>query len=442
MYEIKDVAQELKEAAKRRRFYLIFTPILFLIAVLLSLYFIEPKYKASTTIMVQKDQMLNPLVLYKISEDIPEKDELQSLYDIIYNRSTINFLIDSLDLNKGVSSKMERQQLIEKIQSNIGVRLKSSDTFEISYFDNKPVRAKNGSELLVNHYIKKKLEIESRKHQETVDFFSNRLAQLDTVVKEQRSQTVSITSNRLQSMPSNSEALQERLQSINSQLDTIERQLFNEEEKLKTLKAFQGESNIKDGINHLYKLPLTEMQFGEDLVLLLKEYDDLRQQFTESYPKLGSLAEKIKQVADRMPPVLTSNIQSLKSQKQDLLLQKQKVIKDMQQFFIETERANSQKTDFNIYEGLQADLKVKLEQAKMIRDIGEKAAEQFIVLEEAIIPKKPVSPNKLLIIGVGLVLGVIMGIVASAVAEVMDTTIRDETDLPVDKPIIAYLTTE
>lgn len=41
---------------------------------------------------------------------------------------------------------------------------------------------------------------------------------------------------------------------------------------------------------------------------------------------------------------------------------------------------------------------------------------------------------------IGLLFGIVMGIIASAVAEVMDTTIRDEDDMPFDKPIIAYIT--
>lgn len=281
--------------------------------------------------------------------------------------------------------------------------------------------------------------MESRRHEETVDFFSNKLAELETIVEAQRNQTVSITSDRMQSMPSNSDALQDRLQSIDAQLDALEWQLLQEEEKLADVTSFQNETDINEGISHLYKLPLMDMQFGEELLLLLDEYDNLRQQFTESYPRLRGLATQIRQVADRLPPTLTTNIQRLNSQKQDLTRQKQQVVGDMQQFFVATQRASSQQSDFSIYEGLQAEMKVKLEQAKMTRDIGMQAAEQFIVLDEAIVPEKPVSPNKPLILGIGLVLGLIMGIVASAVAEVMDTTLRDESDMPFDKPIIAYI---
>ena len=440
MYEIKDVAQDLKAAAKRRRILLILSPILFLMVAFLAIYLIEPKFQSSTTILVQKDETLNPLVLYEIAVHIVSEDRIQSLNEIVYSRSTIEVLIDSLNLDKAVENEADRQLLIANTQNNIGTRLRASDSFEIIYTDSDPIRARNGAEFLANHFINSKLLMESRRHEETVEFFSNKLAELETIVVSQRSEAVTITSNQMRDMPSNAIALQERLQSIDGQLDAIDWRILNEEEKLSSLTSFQNASNVNDGINFLFKLPLSEMQFGGELVVLLNEYDALRQQFTESYPRLRSLSVQIKQIADRMPPAVSTNIQRLNSQKQELSTQKERVIGDMQQYFVATQRASSQQSDFSIYEGLQAEMRVKLEQAKMTRDIGLRAADQFIVLDAAVVPEKPVSPNKVLILAVGLVVGIVMGIVLSAVAEVLDTTLRDETDIPYKKPIIAYLT--
>jgi len=440
MYKIQDVAEDLKAAIKRRWALLIFSPILFVIAAILALYFIEPKFKASTTILVQENKTLNAKVLYEIEDQAEAEDRLQSLNEIIYSRSTIEILIDSLNLDKEAKGAASKQQLVTNIQKNIGIKLNASDYFEINYFDKDPVRARDGAELLANHFINTKLKLESRRNTETVSFFRKKLAELDTLVKNQRNQAALITTDNVQRLPSDSDALQNRLQSINDKLDTIEWKILQEEKKLANVKSFQNQTQISQGINYLYKLPLEDMQFGEELLLLLDEYDRLKQQFTENYPKLGGLEEQIKQIVVRMPPTLTNNISNFKSQKRDLIRQKQQVVGDMQQFFIQNQRAESQQSDFNIFKSLQADMREKLEQAKMIRDIGEKAADQFIVLDKAIIPKEPVSPNKILIIGIGLFIGIIMGIVTSAFAEFMDTTIRDESDLPFKKPIIAYIT--
>lgn len=440
MYEIKDVAQEMKAAAKRRRKLLFITPLLFIMAAVIAIHLIEPKYKSATTILVQQDETLNPLVLYEIAVHIASDDRLQSLNEIIYSRSTMEILIDSLKLDRNVRTEADKQELIENIQKNIGTVSRASDSFEISFYDTNPVRARDGAELLANHFIRSKLRMETRRHEETVAFFSNKLEELEIIVNNQRDQSVNITSDRMRSLPSNSEALQDRLQHIDSQLDAIEWQLFQEEDKLATINAYQNETNQSNAIQHLYKLPLSDIQFGGELSELLNQYDSLQQQFTESYPRLRSLSEQISVVANRIPSTIESNIQRLRSQRRDLSQQKERVIGDMQQFFVATQRVNSQQSDFSIYEGLLSEMRVKLEQAKMTRDIGQRAVDQFVVLDAANLPEKPASPNKQLILGIGLLFGLIMGISASAVAEVMDTTIRDEAEIKYQKPIIAYLT--
>ncbi|MEX1261870.1 MAG: GNVR domain-containing protein [Balneolaceae bacterium] len=436
---MKDITQDMKRAVKRRRSLLIVTPILFVIAAAVAIYFIEPKFESSTTLLIQKDDSLNPVVLYDMGVETESDDPLQSLNDIMYSRSTIDMLIDSLDLDTELESKVEKQRLIEWTQNNIATEPKATDSFEIRFVSTDPEKARAGAELLTNHVIDTKHRLAVRRHEETVNFFTTKLEEIEAIVDQQRDQTVTSTSERLRNLPSNSEALQSRLQRIDEELDTIELRLIQEEEKLAILNAFQGEPNINDGIRHLYRLPLSDTQFGEELSELLNEYETLQQQFTESYPRVRALAEQVKQVANRIPATLQSTIRRLSSQKNDLAQQKEQVIDNMQQFFVANQRATSQQSDFSIFEGLQGDMRLKLEQAKVNRDLGRQIENQFIILDAATVPEEPVSPNKPLILGIALFIGLVMGVVASSAAEMMDTTLRDEEDIPYEKPIIAYL---
>ncbi len=442
MYEIKDVAQDIKAAAKRRRAIMIVTPILFLMAGLAALYYIEPEYKSSTTVMVERDETLNPLVLYDMAVNMTSDDRLKSLNDIVYSRSTIEMLIDSLKLDSGIKSKAEKQQLIANLQEKIVTHSRGSDSFEISYYDKDPVRARNGAELIANHFIKRKLKLETRRHEETVAFFQNKLDELETRVDRQRDQADNITTQRMENLPNDPEVLQERLQSIEGQIEDMQWRIIQQEEYLMHIRAFQKQPNGQESFEELYKLPLSDIQFGEELSTLLNQYEDLQQQYTENYPGLRTLSEKIKQVANRIPAGIESNLKRLKNYKNDLTRQKSQVVNNMQQYYMVNQRAQSQKSDHSIYEGLYNEMRVKLEQAKMTRDIGKKAADQFIVLDEAVIPAKPASPNKRLVLAISLLLGLIVGVAASALAEVMDTTLRDDDDIPYNKPVIAYISNE
>ncbi|MEX0594120.1 MAG: GNVR domain-containing protein [Balneolaceae bacterium] len=441
MYEIKDVVYDLKAAFKRRRVLLFVTPILFLVAAIISLRYIEPKYRSNTTILVQSEQILNPLVMYDIAENMASnRNRLESLNEIIYSRSTMEILIDSLKLDRNIANEASKQALISSTQRNIGTSSRASDSFEISFTDSDPVLARDGAQLLANHFINTKLRLETRRHDETVLFFTNKLIELEAIVNEQRNQAVESTSVRLRDLPDNAETLQSRLQAIDASLGGIEWQIINEEEKLRFVELFQNEPDFPEAVNHLYKLPLDEIQYGDELAAALDEYDVIQQQFTENYPMLLNQSARVKQIANRIPPGIQLTLDRLYSTKAEMQAQKEVIVDNMQRFFVANQQANTQQSAVSIYEQLYSDMKVKLEQAKMTRDIGQKAADQFIVLDVANIPQEPVSPNKTLILAIGLFLGLVTGTGSAILAEVMDTTIRSEKDIPVQKPIIAYLT--
>jgi len=437
MFQLKDVVYEVKVVARRRIKLLIIIPILFLGISIAATYMIEPRYMSSTSILVQKDETLNPLVMYEMAVNTVSEDRLQSFNEIVYSRTAMEMLIDSLGLEANINSQNQKQVLIEKLKSNIETSLKASDSFQIIYYDTDPVRARDAVQYLASHFIKTRLELENN---ETVNFFSDKLVEMENVVEQQREMAENVQTDRLRTQPVQTEALQERLQAIQTEIDDIDWYIYENEQKLNIIKKFQATEGTASDIQLLYELPLSGLQYGDELAALMNEHDQLSQQFTESYPRLQSLSRQISQVVDRISPIVERNIEALKVQKNELSRQRLGLLNDMEKSFVATQRATTQQSDFSIYEGLLADIKVKLEQAKMTRDIGERAAEQFVVLDAPYIPEQPSKPDKKLIVAAGLFLGIVFGVAMTALAEVMDTTIRTEEDLPYNKPIVAYLT--
>ncbi len=171
----------------------------------------------------------------------------------------------------------------------------------------------------------------------------------------------------------------------------------------------------------------------------MEEYDRLRERFTDSYPELRSLRTQILETSKRIPPAINSKLSNLRMQQQDLNDERASVINDMEKNFVASQRSNSQQSNFTIYQDLYSDMKVKLEQARMAREVGDNATEQFVVLDHPYISEEPSSPNNPLVVAIGFILGLIFAGIFIGIAEVLDTTIRSESDLEYQKPIIAYL---
>jgi len=371
--------------------------------------------------------------------NIASEDRLKSFNEIVYSRSTMEKLIDSLALDSDIVSKFEKQAVLDRLRRNISTSSRASDSFEITFYDTDPVRARDGVALLANHFISTRLRLENRRNNETVDFFQAKLNELETVVDEQRNLIVSATAENMKQQPIDQTALQSRLQTIDTQIDELDWQILQEEDKLKILNDFLSQKAPNIVVDPLYKLPVQNIPLGQDLSILLGEYDQMRQQFTDSYPQLRALRTQITEVAKRIPPAIESNLSNLKRLRGDQGTERKKIINNMEKAFIAAQLNNSKQSNFSIYQQLHNEMKIKLEQARMARDIGDKASEQFIVLDPPYVAERPSSPNRRLIVGVGLLIGVVLGGLLAGVAEVLDTTIRRDEDLEFDKPIIAYL---
>lgn len=439
MYSSKEIVKEVKKVS-RRRYQIFFATLLFFIMLsFVSLYFIEPKYESSTSILVQKEETLNPLVLYEMAVNIASEDRLKSFNEIIYSRSTMEMLIDSLNLDKEVETEAEKQNLVNSIRNNIKTSSRASDSFEIIFFSTDPIIARDGVQLLAQHFISTRLRLENSRNNETVNFFQAKLNELEKIVDQQRESIVNSTSRQMKELPVSTDALQEKLQNIDSQIESLEWQVFQQEQKLNTLNDFLDNRERNFSVQPFYRLPLEEIPFGEELSLLLQEYDGLNQNFTESYPRLRALRDHIGELAERIYPAMETELKELQMQQQKLKNQREDVINQMEKSFIASQQRSSNQSDYSIYEGLYNEMKVKLEQARMTRDIGNKASEQFVVLDPAYIAEQPSFPDKKLVVSGGLFLGLLVGGMLMALAEVLDSTVRDEEDFEFDKPIIAYL---
>lgn len=429
---------KMQKIVKRRKGLLTFIPVLFISLSIGALYIIEPQYESSIAVLVQKEKTLNPFIFNEMAVNIVSQDRVKSFNEIIYSRSTIEKLIDSLSLDDGVKSELEKQELVEEVRENIKTESPTSDSFEITYYDADPVRARDGVKLLSNHFMETRLKLESKRNAETVKYFENKVAELEDIVNKQRSQLVD-TNEQTEEVPIDQEVLQSNLQSIENQQIQLDWRVIQEENKLRILEEFLNQDNGDFSIKPLYKLQLSEIPLGQELGELLDRYDVLRQRYTDNYPELSDLQTRILETANRIYPAIESNLSNLETQQVALKEKRESLINDLEKSFIAERQKNSQQSDFSIYQDLYDEMKVKLEQAHITRDVGDQGKEQYMILDPPYVPQRPTSPDHALVVTGGFFLGLLFAGIAVAIAEAFDTRIRREEDLRLKKPVIAYL---
>src|SRR5262249_53580359 len=70
---------------------------------------------------------------------------------------------------------------------------------------------------------------------------------------------------------------------------------------------------------------------------------------------------------------------------------------------------------------------------------SQEAGERFVVLDPAVAPEKPFGPNRRLIIGFGMIVGLCAGIGAGVLVEISDGSVRHDGEAAkiVGKPVLA-----
>lgn len=438
MYQFQEISQEIKRVLKRRKRILIFTPVFITLVSFGVTYLMVPKYTSSTTILVQKEETLNPLILYNMAVNIASENRLKSFNEIVYSRSTIELLIDSLDLSERRKEYKDRIEFIDAIKQNVQTNARTSDSFQITYFDKNPIRARDGAELLASHFIKTRITLENKRNEETVKFFQKKLDELEIVVGKSRKEMLSNTQEQVKQTPTGVTSLQNNLGTIQENIEDLDWKIFENDKNQEILKQFLNQKENRD-FELLYKVSLTDIPSSQYFKDLLSEYDEYKQQYTDNYPRMQELKDRIVELADRILLALQDEKNMYVQKRGSLVKQKNNTISKIQESYVATKKEDSNQSDFSVYESMYNDMKAKLEQAKMTRDLGKQAAEQFIVLDPPYIPENPTSPNVPLITAAGFILGIFLGIILAALTEVLDTTIRFKEDLEYQKPVIAYI---
>lgn len=442
MNQIEKAVNDAREIIKRRKRILIIIPILMLLLGTGASFMISPKYESSISILVQEEEILNPLVLYEMAVNIASDDRLKSFNEIIYSRTTIEMLIDTLDLDRNIQTSMEKQALIEKVQKNIKTSLRASDSFDITYQDSRPDRAQRGVNILADHFIRKRLSLENQRNEQTVEFFESKLAELEEAVGSRRENLLELQQRRIEQTPNDNTALRFQMQSLDRDIQVIDQKVTELERALADVNEINsGGINGAPDIERLHNIILLNLPFTSDLGSKLREYDDLKRKYTSAHPSMRAVVAQITDVVRRIPPAINSEIELQSIKRTDLVDQREMVLASIQQTVAATRIDEGTESDYGIYRKLHDEMKVKLEQAKVTRDLGRKAADQFIVIDPAFLPEKPTSPNRPLIIIGSLLVGFFLASVTVVAVEILDSTIRSEEDIiGFEKPVIAFIT--
>ncbi len=382
--------------------------------------FILPKkYESTSTVFIENNVIREMVKGITVTPSLD--DTIKVLTYAITSRSLLIKVVESLGMSTGRNNTVP-EGLIRKLQVNTHVKLKDSQLFTISFTDQNPRFARDFVNTLVRVYIEQNM---SSKRGESYDA---------------------------------TRFLTEQIVTFNSKLEKAEREVNNyKREKGGIISIDEGKlfQEISTAQQKLYDLELRRHQLEgmrqitrktndpllSKLSTLQKKLDDLLIQYTESFPEVIQVKGDIETVKGQLKERRGGEYQSLDPQEVARIDSEIAAIKISESGLhryidsnkallrdIPSAKAGLEKLEMekqnqkNIYNQLFA----RQEQSEVSTQMAvQDKLSTFRVVDPAILPLKPSSPNRLRIMIMGIVGGIAAGFGLLLLLDQLDGSVKD-----------------
>ncbi len=458
----------------RRRYLFITVALICLSVIVVGSYLIPKKYEAQCTVLVERN-IINALVRgIAITPSIDERLRVLSL--TMTSRNLIMKVIHDLDLDisKGSGKPIDLEMLVKKFQLGTKIKVvdkggKGTDWFSVTYRDENPKVARDFVNTLVNRYVEENI---SAKKEESYDankflfeqrkFFKDKMDAAEGKILEFRK-------NKGIFVSVDEKTIVGEIKAAEANLETLKVQRIElEAKKIMTEKQLREEK------------PYTVAMFGktkgdtlnDKITKLQDKLNELLVKYTDNYPEVIRTRAEIeilkKQVQENPSPnenaqgnetemsTLNPIHQKIKEElgKTDLDLAALSAKEKHLRAFIESKKEYlgsiplekkvlaDLEREKDTYRKIDDELIMKLGQSEVSKQMEiQDKTETFRIIDPAIIPTRPVSPNRVLIMLGGIVAGIGAGIGIILLLHAFDNSVKtvDELKKAFNVPVLAVI---
>jgi len=410
---------------------------------------IPSTYRSGTLILVEQPSVPEKYVVSNIDTDI--QHQLDSITQQILSRTRLLRIIDSLNLYSEERKKQSPDDLVEKMGKDIEIELSHGDdrklsAFNIYYANRDPKMAQAATAELANLFITENLEQRQERSENTTKFLEDQLDQARAKLEAQEAKLRVFKDQHLGELPTQTQSNLQILTGLQSQVQSNEDSLNRAKQQNTYLESLINQYRASDGSTKAVDAsPVGLAEIDKQLDQLKAQLADLTSHYTEKHPDVRKTREQIartEQMRERIvadmsgrsntsktpgaPPSdpKAASMLELESQLKANRLEianREEEIKDeqskinqyqarlnmapvMEQKFADITRDYDQsKTD---YESLLA----KKNQSEMSTDLEKtQQGERFRMLDPPNLPVRPYKPNRLMLCGAGLAVGLLLG---------------------------------
>ncbi len=434
------------------------------------------QYESYATLLVQPQTVDPKLVEAAVAEsDLNRRLHLMAAQ--ILSRPRLSRIIDELGLYEDESQYLTRDEVISLMYDHVDVapvvpELEQQqaarrrdfviDQFRLSFRDNDPVKARDVAQRLANDFIEEHIATRVRTSQKSLEFIEAELTRLSAAIQEVEGRVAEVKSANPGRLPEDAPANQRRLERIIAELASARRQAVaarSDESFFRSQSATARE--LTDGAGPVGGPLNTPQSRRRSLELLLGEYE--ARGFTDKHPDVVRTKAELALLSDQLgggeegeeePASFAEQNASAEAERARLRWQHaegeiarlEEQQEEVQRLLNATpEVAESldalQREYRHLFESYQDFSNRRLEAGVQADLERRQLGEQFRVLEAAFLAPEPVSPNRVVIVAIGIFFGIALGAGIGIVLEAADPSVHSVRQLQaaVGIPVLAAI---
>lgn len=445
---------ELFRALWRRRIWFLVPLALGLAAGIAALKVLPPTYRAETKVLVEPQKV--PTDYVKPTVTVSMQERLRTIEPLIKNRTNLERIAREMDLYPELRGVAPTDQVIDRVGRDLMVEPRG-DTFYITFKNSDPVKAARTANRVAELFIQSNLEIRENQAQGTSEFLESELAATKRRLEIQEARIAEFKRLHMGTLPEQRdtnlrgvEQLQTKLEINMDAMDKAEtRRLLLQSQIAELRRQAEQQRSAPRSI-------LTESAPGQPsrLEQLRAELIQLRARFTDRHPDVIRAQAEIAQLERlesarpapaaievseaepepvRTDPTLKAELASVDMEIRSLRAERGRILADISRMQGRLENLPRVEQDLlsltrdydNIRNSYESLLDKRLN-ARLYENLEKsQQAERFTIIERAVPPSLPYEPKPLLVLGLGLVAGGVLGLLAALLRERTDPTYTD-----------------
>jgi len=456
---VKSEIQKLQgflQHAWSRRWWLLGVQVLAAAAAVAAFNVSPPKYRSQTTIRVSPESVINPLTK-GLAVSGRMEDLAVTLKEIIHSRKHIEKVIDRLGLEGLERDPVAHENLISSIRDDVSIEIRGGSRtdqnlfFRISYIGLDPYEVRDVTNTLASIFIERSLEMRKSESNVAYDFIREQLVVYREKLEESENALRRFEEEHLDDMPETRAANLVRLDALKSSLDNVRRNIRQARtQKELLIGKIPGESTVDSDGAAVAPNPLIQTLRARE-----GELSVLRRRYSENYPDIVALKAEIasmKEVIEQSPTVPVSAVrtatlspvqESLIGQLQRIDIEIESLVSRVPQLEEEIRRYEGKvrsipeqeqmlaqfRRDYDVDNSIYEMFLRRLEEARVSRELEmTKKGDVFRVLDAAVLPVIPYSPDRNMFFLYGLAAGLALNLALTFLFWSNDTSFKSVSE--------------